>query len=83
MHMVIDLLEYVHMRAGVETGLVCNGVCKRAYIMVLLDLIIRVGQNYTFIIYRYIRCIYNIFGREITIHTVIYGVYIRSGQPYS
>jgi len=27
--------------------------------------------------YRYIRCIHSIFGREITIHTVIYGVYIR------
>jgi len=27
--------------------------------------------------YRYIWCIYGIFGREITIHTVIYGVYIR------
>jgi len=24
-----------------------------------------------------IRCIYGIFGREITIHTVVYGVYIR------
>jgi len=32
----------------------------------------RVGQNH-----RYIRCIYGIFGREITIHTVIYGVYIQ------
>jgi len=28
-------------------------------------------------IYRYIPCTYGIFGREITIHTVIYGVYIR------
>ena len=28
-------------------------------------------------IYRYIRCTYGNFGREITIHTVIYGVYIR------
>ena len=28
-------------------------------------------------IYRYIRCIYRTFGRQITIHTVIYGVYIR------
>ena len=37
-------------------------------------LIIRVGQNHTFI---GIRCIYGIFGREITIHTVLYGVYIR------
>jgi len=27
--------------------------------------------------YRYIRCIYGIFGREITIHTVIYGVFLR------
>jgi len=34
--------------------------------------IIRVGQNH-----RYIRCIYGVFGREITIHTVIYGVYIQ------
>jgi hypothetical protein len=25
----------------------------------------------------YIRCVYGIFGREITIYTVIYGVYIR------
>jgi len=25
----------------------------------------------------YIRCIYSIFGREITKYTVIYGVYIR------
>jgi hypothetical protein len=25
----------------------------------------------------YIRCVYGIFGREITIFTVIYGVYIR------
>jgi hypothetical protein len=25
----------------------------------------------------YIRCVYGIFGREFTIHTVIYGVYIR------
>ena len=25
----------------------------------------------------YIRCIYGIFGREIAIHTAIYGVYIR------
>jgi len=30
----------------------------------------------------YIRCIHGIFGREITKHTVIYGVYIRFGQPY-
>jgi hypothetical protein len=35
----------------------------------------RVGQNHTFI--RDIRCIYGVVGREITIHTVIYGVYIR------
>jgi len=28
-------------------------------------------------IYRYIRCIHGIFGREITIHTVIYGADIR------
>jgi len=26
---------------------------------------------------RYIQCIYGNFGREITIHTVIYGMYIR------
>ena len=32
----------------------------------------RVGQNHI-----YIRCIYGIFGREITKYTVIYGVYIR------
>jgi hypothetical protein len=32
----------------------------------------RVGHNYI-----YIRCIYGIFGREITKYTVIYGVYIR------
>jgi len=30
-----------------------------------------------------VRCIYGILGREITRHTVIYGVYIySSGQPY-
>ena len=34
--------------------------------------IIRVGQNH-----RYIRCIYGIFGREVTKYTVTYGVYIR------
>jgi hypothetical protein len=28
-------------------------------------------------IFRYVRCIYGVFGREITIHTVIYRVYIR------
>jgi len=28
-------------------------------------------------IYIYIRCIYGIFGREITVYTVIYGAYIR------
>jgi len=38
---------------------------------------IRVGQNHTFIGIYYIRSIYGISGREITIHTVIYGVYIR------
>jgi len=32
----------------------------------------RVGQNHT-----YIRCIYVNFGREVTIHTVIYRVHIR------
>jgi len=26
---------------------------------------------------RCIRCVYDIFGREITVHTVIYGVYIQ------
>jgi len=26
----------------------------------------------------YIRCVYGIFGREITVYTVIYGAYIRS-----
>jgi hypothetical protein len=35
----------------------------------------RVGQNHIYTVY--IRCIYGIFGREITIHTVIYGAYIR------
>jgi len=34
----------------------------------------RVGHNHTFI---GIYSVYTIFGREITIHTVIYGVYIR------
>ena len=34
--------------------------------------ICRVGQNHI-----YIRCVYGIFGREFTIYTVIYGVYIR------
>ena len=29
-------------------------------------------------IYRYIRCIHGVFGREITKYMVIYGVYIRS-----
>jgi len=39
----------------------------------------RVGQNHI-----YIRCVYGIFGREFTIYTVIYGVYIyNSGQPYT
>ena len=28
-------------------------------------------------IFRYIRCIYGIFGREITIHAIVYVVYIR------
>ena len=37
------------------------------------DLGIRVGMARTI----YIRCTYGIFGREITIHTVIYGVYIQ------
>jgi len=37
----------------------------------------RVGQNH-----KYKRCVYGIFGREITKPTVIYGVYIYgSGQP--
>jgi hypothetical protein len=31
----------------------------------------------------YIRCMYGVFGREMTKYTVIYGVYIHdSGQPY-
>ena len=34
--------------------------------------IYRVGQNHI-----YIQCVYGIFGRGITIYTVIYGVYIR------
>jgi len=36
-------------------------------------------------IHTYIQCIHGTFGRESTIHTVIYGVHIRiygSGQPY-
>jgi hypothetical protein len=37
----------------------------------------KVGQNHTFI------GIYGIFGRDTTIHTVIYGVCMYgSGQPY-
>jgi len=46
-------------------------------------------QPYTVYIYvglartLYIRCLYGIFGREITKNTVIYGVYMyASGQPY-
>ena len=35
----------------------------------------RVGQNHI-----YIRCIYGIFGREITKYTVIYGVHVRFYQ---
>jgi len=34
--------------------------------------IVRVGQSHI-----YIRCIYNIFGREVTKYTVIYGAYTR------
>jgi len=31
----------------------------------------------------YLRCVYGIFGWEITLNTVIYGVYLYgSGQPY-
>jgi len=37
----------------------------------------RVGQNRTYILHTYIRCIYGIFNRKITIHTIIYGVHIR------
>jgi hypothetical protein len=37
------------------------------------------GNHHT---YGHIRCVYSIFGREITIHTVTYGVYIRFCQPY-
>jgi hypothetical protein len=43
----------------------------------------RVHQNHIYTIYIYIyvniyiQCIYGIFGREITKHTVIYGVYAR------
>ena len=40
----------------------------------MLTHICRVGQNARTI---YIRCIYGIFGREITNYTVIYGAYIR------
>jgi len=35
--------------------------------------------------YGHIRCVYSIFGREITIHTVIYGVYtvfLAGKSPY-
>jgi hypothetical protein len=33
---------------------------------------------------KYIQCRYGIFGRKITIYTVIYGVYIYGyGQPYN
>jgi len=41
-----------------------------------------VGWARTIYIYTYIRCTNGNLSREITIHTVIYGVYIRSGQPY-
>ena len=37
----------------------------------------RVGQNRIYQNHTYIRCIYGIFGREITKYTVIYGVYIQ------
>jgi hypothetical protein len=36
----------------------------------------RVGQHHIYI-YIYIRCIYGIFGREVTKYSVIYVVYIR------
>ena len=40
------------------------------------SLIIRVGQNHIYINI-YIQFTYGIFGRDITIYAVIYGVYIR------
>ena len=40
-------------------------------------LIHRVGQKPEPYIYRYIRCTYGLFSKEITIHTVIYGADIR------
>ena len=38
---------------------------------------LRVGWARTVYINTYIRCTYGIFSREITIHTVVYGVYIQ------
>jgi len=38
-------------------------------------LVYRVGQNHMYTVC--IRCVYGVFGREFTIYTVIYGVYLR------
>jgi hypothetical protein len=51
-----------------------NELCLRfdneiVYAAILFLDINRVGQNHT-----YIRCVYGIFGKEITIHMVIHGV---------
>jgi len=47
----------------------CRHLCCR---LIVASGMCRVGQSHI-----YIRCIYGIFGREITKYTVIYGVYIR------
>jgi hypothetical protein len=46
-----------------------NGVITQSHVYYIF----RVGQNH---IYIYIRCIYGIYGRDITRFTVIYGVYM-------
>jgi len=38
---------------------------------------VRLAKTIHLLVNRYIQCIYGMFGREITIHTVTYGVYIR------
>jgi hypothetical protein len=48
------------------------GNCHSAVSMLHKTMVFRVGQNPI-----YIRCVYGIFGREITIYTIIYGVCIR------
>ena len=45
---------------------------KKLKVAPVFLIIPRVGQNHI-----YIRCVYGLFGREFTIYTVIYGVYIR------